>query len=353
MRRLRHIKTSKIIYSVIIFVCLLLSVLIYSVNSSGINNQKHTSFNTDADGAGLLYDTLKAMGYPVSRSYGLLDISVSIYDVYVLIEPNYSYFNVEDINNALDWVFKGGRLIYLESSLFSMADNVMLYRIDNPGYTLGGYKLYSYGLGEIIRGEAKPLLNQSLIEDSAPGNEFAMLLGRWNVSHISFSESIHGFINTGNAWYRMPELLKLLVYQLFIITALVIWRLGKRFGQPVPYYEEIEREENEHIKALANIYQKAGAAEYVAANNRVRFIGLVSRVFHVSESYARDNLEMLWREASLPHPDLPAKLLSEDTFITARQLKHFIKNIRTCETALRLKGEKYAGRLHTVSDATH
>jgi len=146
---------------------------------------------------------------------------------------------------------------------------------------------------------------------------------------------------------------QLFTYQLAIIAALIIWRLGKRFGEPIPFYEEIEREENEHIKALANLYQKSRAAEYVLTNNRERFIKGCSRAFHVSEPYARDNLYMLWRESSLPHSELLAKIMEADARLTAKQLKQVVKNIQTCEKALRLKGEKYAGRLHTIGDTSH
>jgi hypothetical protein len=37
---------------------------------------------------------------------------------------------------------------------------------------------------------------------------------------------------------------------------LLIWHVGKRFGKPVPAYEETEREENEQVRALARLYNK-------------------------------------------------------------------------------------------------
>ena len=302
----------------------------------------------------MLYDTLDALGYPVSRSFIRLETGVSVNDIYVLIEPNYLYFTDEDFDNTLEWVFRGGRLIILESAEFSVTDYWLSYSIDDPGVTSHGYTLYSYGLGEIITGDADMLLNKPLMENSKYGAEFSELLERWNISNICFSESIHGFINTGNAWYRTPEVLKILTYQLIIIAALIIWHFGKRFGKPVPYYEEAEREENEHIKALANIYHKARASEVVTINYHRRFIERCSHAFHVNETYMGDNLYELWREASLPHLDLLAKVLAEDTRkLSAKQLRHHIKNIQTCEKALRLKGDKYAGRLHTDSSTAH
>jgi len=294
------------------------------------------------------------MGYPVSRSYGALDLKANTNDIYVLINPSYTYFADEEFDDALDWVYKGGRLIYLESAEYSTADYRLSLRVDNPGINANGYTLYSYGLGEIITGSADPLLNKALMENSSTGIDFTLLLDRWNIPNLYFSESIHGYLNTGNAWYRTPEILKIFVYQLAVIVALVIWHFGKRFGKPVPYFEETEREENEHIKALANIYNKSGATGVVLSNYNRRFIEHCARAFHVSADYAHYNLQALWRGASLPQPDLPAGILSQSAEkLTARQLKHHIKNIQTCEKVLRLKGDQYAGRLHTVSDTAH
>ena len=275
----------------------------------------------------------------MSRSYKPLDTSADIFDVYVLIEPALLYFSDTDLDNALEWVFKGGRLIYLESFTYWTIDDEILYRTGDPGVYSHGYTLYSYGMGEIITGDAYSLLNQNLMENGQSGAEFTAMLDRWDVSTLCFNESIHGFINTGNAWYLMPEVLKLLTYEIVILAVLIIWRLGKRFGNTVPYYEEVEREENEHVKALANIYSKAGATEIVLSNYKRRFLERCSHAFHVSVSDSYGNLYGLWREASLPHLDLLAKIPAEDTRVSAKKLKYHLKNIRTCEKVLSERGK--------------
>ncbi|MDR1560029.1 MAG: DUF4350 domain-containing protein [Clostridiales bacterium] len=262
-----HIKRSKIIYAFVIFICLPLAVFLFAANSQNSDGQSYTSFSTGTDGASLLYDSLKAMGYPVSHGYSLPDPDLSILDIHVFVEPNYYYFATTDLDGVLAWVFKGGRMIYLDSSSFSYIDEELYYRLGDPDAVSRGYTLYSYGLGEIISGSSDPLLNQALIDDSAPGADFTALLDRWRTSPvIRFNESIHGFTDSGNAWYRTPEILKMLTYQIAVVAILILWRLGKRFGRPLPYFEEIEREENEHVKALANIYRRAGvSAEALSA----------------------------------------------------------------------------------------
>ncbi|MDR2650432.1 MAG: DUF4350 domain-containing protein, partial [Clostridiales bacterium] len=223
----------------VIFICLPLAVFFLRANSSNSVGQSYTSFNTAADGTSLLYDSLKAMGYSVSRGYGMLNTEASVYDVYVFVEPNYYYFSVTDFHSVLDWVFKGGRLIYLDSSDGFSYIEQEFHRLGDPDAAAHGYTLYSYGLGEIITGEADPLLNQALIKNSAPGADFTYLLHRWQSSPaIRFSESIHGFINSANAWRRTPEILKTFTYQIAVTAALIIWSLGKRFGRPAPYFEE-------------------------------------------------------------------------------------------------------------------
>ena len=325
--------------------------MLFAVNNAGGDTRDYTSFNVSDNGASLLYDTLGKMGVPVSRSYSLINTGVSTNGVYVFICPDYDYLTDQAFDNALEWVYKGGRLIFLEPPAYAGADFRLSRRGIVPDSDLSGYTLYTYGMGKIITGDADPLLNKALMENSAPGAEFASMLGRWFVTDLYFDEGAHGYLDSGNAWRRTPEILKLLAYQLGIIAILVIWHLGKRFGNPVPYYEESEREENEHIKALANIYDKAGATEAAFANYSLRFTQRCSRAFHVSVPYARDNLRAIWRGASLPHSDALEEIISAGgRHLNVRQLKRQIKNIQTCEMALRLKGDSYAGRFYTASD---
>jgi len=286
------------------------------------------------------------MGYTISRSFRPLDPNASIFETHVLVSP--SVFNNANLYNALDWVFKGGRLVYLDSenSLNAIDDRISSIT-NSAGITSHGYTLYRHGLGEIITGDAYPLLNRALMEDSSSGAIFVNLLEQWGTTYISFNESVHGFLESGNAWFHTPEAIRLFTYQLLIIAALMVWQLGKRFGKPVPYYEEVEREENEHLKALANIYNKADSVEVVLSNYRKQFLENCSRTFRVSLPYTRDNLQRLWSEASLPNLDLLEKIPDENESIAANKLKYYIKIIQTCEKSLKTKGEEYAGRLHT------
>jgi hypothetical protein len=290
------------------------------------------------------------MGFTVSRSFRPLETNDSIFDTHILVSP--TIFSNTDFNNAMDWVFHGGRLVYLgtEDSFINSLERInerISSITDSDGVTSQGYTLYRHGLGEVITGDATPLLNAALMEDSSSGAVFVGLLRQWGTTNINFNESVHGFLESGNAWFHTPEVMRVLVYQLFIIAALIIWHYGKRFGKPIPYFEEVEREENEHLKALANIYNKADSVEVVLSNYRKNFLENCSKTFRVNLPYARDNLQRLWSEASLPHLDLIAEIPEENASVPANKLKYYVKIIQTCENSLNAKGEEYAGRLHT------
>ena len=79
-------------------------------------------------------------------------------------------------------------------------------------------------------------------------------LDAWQADRIWFAEYYHGYRTRETLVTQLPDVVKYATAQLVLITFVMVGWLGKRFGKPVPYYEEIEREENEHIKALAKLY---------------------------------------------------------------------------------------------------
>jgi len=209
----------------------------------------YTSSSTGELGASLLYDTLRHMGYGVRVSYRPLTTEISANDVFIIIQPRTPQVCHCMAEEMREWVRGGGRLIYL----CNKDTHFTPY-----GHDIGDFRLNRLGKGEIISGRATPVTNRSLMDDYTAGEAIQTTLKRWNaereIGNIFFAEYYHGFRTPETFVGRLPLVIRLLLAQMIILAIISVWYLGKRFGNPVPYYEEVEREENEYVRALAKLY---------------------------------------------------------------------------------------------------
>jgi hypothetical protein len=269
------------------------------VGQDGANREPdYTVFSTGENGAALLYDTLRHMGLPVYIGYTELDDRVSIHDVYIWMEPN--SLSEKDVESALHWIERGGRLILLENGGYTELDDYFNWE-EAP--TFGPFTHYRYGLGDVLTGDASPFLNGNLMKQSDNGQALVACLTQWNGSRIFISEWIHGYEYDDNTWTKLPGGLKIFVCQLALLALALVWFFGKRFGKPILYYEEIEREENEYIKALANLHRQAGHGAVVWEEYYGALIRTCARAFHTDVRFTAENLPSLWVEHHLPHPE--------------------------------------------------
>ncbi len=58
-------------------------------------------------------------------------------------------------------------------------------------------------------------------------------------------------------WDYTPLGVKMIIYQLALVIIAFYYYKGKRFGKPIPLYEEVERSENEYVYNTASIYRQA------------------------------------------------------------------------------------------------
>lgn len=228
-------------------------VLLFWLGAGSENESEYTSFSSQPNGVSLLYDTLRQMQFPVAAGYTPVGAESAAKDVYLVIRPDDPSPSAMIIEDMLAWVRRGGRLIYLDNESPSLMDSALSTYASSEWGTLSHY---SVGLGEVITGYAEDVVNQSLMNDSLYGSMLAYVLEAWEADHIWFAEYYHGYRVSDNFFARLPAPVKLVVYQMIILAAAYAWYKGKRFGKPVPYYEEIERGENEHIKALARLYYR-------------------------------------------------------------------------------------------------
>ena len=244
-------KTSTIVFLAIII--LLAALVIFFFDDSG-DGPPYSAFSTDENGTSLLFDTLRRMNYPVRISYSPLTTNTNIDYVYVIIQPFAPSVNRARAEEILEWVQQGGRLIFLENSAPTILDSMIPYTAD----VMGNLRHYRVGRGEIITGNAYHVANYHLMNSPTTGEIIQANLSRWNADRIWFAEYYHGLHATETFVGGLPLIVRLLLAQMMLVAIVAVWHLGKRFGKPVPYYREVERDENEYVHALARLYMKIG-----------------------------------------------------------------------------------------------
>ena len=216
-----------------------------------------SSSSTGERGVSLFQDTLRQMGYTSRTSFRPLNQNTDTSHIYVIVQPRQPHVTEEMARDMLMWVHNGGRLIYLCNTYpFTAIDRV----INTQARDIGGFFLYRYGNGEIITGNATALTNSILMENSLNGQLLSSLLTQWSgvrSGDIYFAEYYHGFHVAETFVGRLPLIIRLVMAQILIVSIIALIHLGKRFGNPVPFYEETEREENEYIRALARLYMES------------------------------------------------------------------------------------------------
>ena len=243
--------------NLMVVLLLILFVGLAWIANRHVNDLQHpdyTSFSNGNYGVSLLYDTLRHMQYPVGILYRPVGETVSVNNAVFIIQPTNPRLNTENIESILNWVRRGGRLIYLENRQPNVIDRALDNRYQT---TFGSMRVYRLGMGEIMTGRADTIVNINLMEDPVYGKGIAYILTGWNPELIYFAEYYHGYREVTGAFRQLPLWLQLVVIQMIIATAALIWHYGKRFGVPIPFYEEIEREENEQILVLARLYKQA------------------------------------------------------------------------------------------------
>ena len=248
-------KKSKNYILVIVLLVALLVGITWGANQQtyGLRYPDFTSFSNGDYGVSLLFDILRHMQYPVSTMHRPI-MEASLNDVVFIIQPSNPRPTRAVTDEVLSWVYQGGRLIYLENNT---PNTIELLLANHYSARFGSMRWYHVGMGEVITGGADLVANIHLMNQSIHGEGIVYALSHWNPDRVLFAEYYHGFHGTNSAFSQMPLGLRLVAIQLIISGLIVAWYFGKRFGYPVPLYEELEREENEQVLVLARLYKKA------------------------------------------------------------------------------------------------
>jgi len=239
-----------IVLAIVVFTA---EAIVFTWNDDGGSGPVYAPYSTGDTGTGLFHDTLRRMGYPVSVGYAPLTRENDVRHAYILIQPFNPYVTREMAEEMLEWVRGGGRLVFLHNTNPTVVDNILA---SETVRTVGQFNYYNVGAGSVVTGRAQPITNRPLLSDPGYAATLHGIITQWQAERIVFPVYYHGVHPPETMFSNLPPVMRLVIIQLVIAVLALLWHLGKRFGKPIPAYGEMEREENEYVRALARLYMK-------------------------------------------------------------------------------------------------
>lgn len=250
-------KISKELIAFIIIIPVFLLVSFYLSTISDNKLPSYSTINKSNMGSSVFYEALKEFNYPVERTLK----SVDSFDTdSIQIVADIGGFNIND-ESIKSWVTKGGVLVHLTSGNLHMLD---YGRADKKE---GNITLYHYGKGLIIASDAIFISNRQLLKNKEGAYELLKEIDGNVYKKIYFNEAhLYADQNKKSLWSFIPREVKIIIYQLLLALAALLYYKGKRFGKIVPLYEEEERYENEYLYSAASLYKQARCYDLIAEN---------------------------------------------------------------------------------------
>ncbi|WP_432666375.1 hypothetical protein R9X47_08495 [Wukongibacter baidiensis] len=325
---------------IVIFIILIPIVLWLSLNFSTNKNNKsipYSILNKGTIGASVIYEAMKELNYPVQLT--LDRIEDNNYDeiqiVITTINNEKLDINSENIKN---WIAKGGKLIFLsnewEEIEASYGEEVdAFYSVNDKRAAVFDYKE-----GSFLIGDRDLILNRTLAKNTDGAYWILEKIDKWSYNIIGFNEfyQYSGGENR-SLWGDIPKGIKFILYQIAFLIIAIIFYKGRRFGKPIPFYEEVERTENEYILSVASLYRQAGSWEVILESYYEGFLQECEKIFGGSKNIEQKWIGF-WEEKNLPR------------FNKARKLYDFIENGITGEVSKKRKSKKYLEMISITQD---
>ena len=245
-------KHSGIVIPILVVVAAALLIFIFDREDPG-EGAPFLTASTNTRGASLFYDTLAHMGYHVNTIRRPITMNTNTDYVHVIIQP--IHFYQQDGEYLIQWVETGGQLVFLHNGM----GNALSRQIPGTAVERNGLRFYQVGEGTIVTGRANDITNRTLVNNPQHGTQLHQAITSMNPTSIVFVEYYHHPRASENFFNTLPLIVRIIFVQLALVAALGVWHMGKRFGNPVAYYGAHEREENEHVHALARLYWKSGS----------------------------------------------------------------------------------------------
>ncbi|MCM8710299.1 hypothetical protein M2651_04570 [Clostridium sp. SYSU_GA19001] len=198
-------------------------------------------------GYSIFFQTLKELKHPVDKTTAQVP-SQDINSVQIVAETGGFNANSEEVEA---WIKNGGTLVYLTPV------NIQFLAYGEVPEIKGSLKIYNHGKGKIIGADIDSITNKTLALRKDKAYELYSEITVLN-KKIYFNES-HMYVQKvqNTLWDFIPVQIKFIIYQLIFVLTAVIYYKSKRFGKPIPFYEETERTENEYLYSAAALYKQA------------------------------------------------------------------------------------------------
>lgn len=246
----------------------------------------YTVNNKAASGYSIFFQTLRELNYPVERTLKTVD-KCSNKSFQLVAQA--SGFDIND-NSIKKWVKSGGKLLFLSPKDYYFVDYGEKVKVE------GNILVYKYGSGVIIAADISDLTNRALAGKTDRAYEILKAMDSYEYDKIFFNEAYIYSADQNTLWNFIPIKVKYLIYQLLLVLAAYFYFRGKRFGKPLPLYEEVERVENEYLYSAASLYRQAKCWDLMVDSYYKDFLRRM-------RSSPEDWLEY-WKNEDLPHQDI-------------------------------------------------
>lgn len=253
--------------------------------------QNCSVIDQSATGCSVFFEALKELKLPVERTLNPVD-SYDINSIQLVVQNDNFDINDEKIKG---WVGKGGILVYLTKNDFYSIKYIKTHE------TKGSMSIYKYNSGYIITTDVSNITNKTLTEKTDSSYELVKEINAHSYKTICFNELYLLMPSSNNSlWDSMPVSIKFVIYQIIIIAIAFFYFKGKRFGKPLPLYEEVERTENEYLYSVAGIYKQADCYDLMFESYYKNFLKQINN----SE---KDWLEY-WKQDEIPELNKATKV---------------------------------------------
>lgn len=268
----------------------------------------YSILNKGKEGASIIYEVLTELGYTTDLVLTEVN-SQDIKTAQIVIEPKSPYRLELDQDSIKNWIESGGTLIYLTPTWGELE---LDYGEEIDSYDsneLSHAKTYSYNKGSLIIGDPKILSNKTLMTDTDGAYWIITQLEKKNIDNIYFNEYYHYFEgHRPSLWRDIPTGIKIVIYQIILVIAIIIYYYGKRFGKVIPLYDEVERIENEYIYSAASLFKKGELREDVILSFYNDFLYSFQDGIGYKSIGGAENWVEVWEQEKLSNVEAAKKL---------------------------------------------
>jgi len=292
------INPGRIFVTALLIAALLMTYRLVSFGE-GLSEPAFTTFSTGSEGAALFYDSLRIMGFPVTRDTIFLSAERPVNNVQIIIAPQ--FFDDELLESMIAWVIHGGSLLFFSQQDSDVRRILSTAEPDLATPAPGGI-MYRVGLGRLFIGSATYITNAGLFEGNGRyGQQMVDMLNTLEFNRIYFNEAYHGFTADMSFAQILPLPIRLIGAQIGLVTLGFVLYRGIRFGKPLPFYEEIQREENEYVFTLSNLYMSVGLGNAALEVYDKKLLKTAADYFKTPFDADYYQIYELWKAANKPH----------------------------------------------------